>query len=72
MGQQVVIGPQFLTAEKMLRHLRNEAECLEKSVTVSDLKMMLKDRELKASGNKADLLNRLYHHADYFDDDHRK
>lgn len=71
LGRQFVVGPQFLTAEKMLRHLRSEAEGLEKSVTVSDLRAMLKDRNLTASGNKDELLNRLYHHADYFDDDHR-
>mmetsp|Transcript_2342 Transcript_2342/g.4847 ORF Transcript_2342/g.4847 Transcript_2342/m.4847 type:complete len:117 (-) Transcript_2342:1708-2058(-) len=72
LDQQFVIGPQFLTAEKMLRYLRNEAECLEKSATVAELRAMLKDRDLKSSGNRADLLSRLYYAADYFDKDHRK
>lgn len=53
-----------LALEAKLKQLRTQAEGLEHTVTEADLKTVMKKRKLKTTGNKDDLLHRLYSHAE--------
>ena len=65
------IGKTYLAAEQLLRALRSEAKPLEAGVTVVALKEMSKNCGLSATGKKAELLEKIYNHVDYFHSVHR-
>ncbi|CAB9505173.1 expressed unknown protein [Seminavis robusta] len=65
-----MLGQSYLTAEQQLRDLRGEAKPLEAGVTVVALKQMSKNCGLSSTGKKAELIERIYNHVDYFHTDH--
>jgi len=66
------IGENYLEAEQKLRGLRDQAKPLEGVLTVKVLKHLNQTYGLSKTGTKAELLERLYCHVDYFHEDHSK
>lgn len=64
------IGATYVAGKQQLRALRDEAKPLEAGVTVVALKEMSKNCGLSWTGKKAELIEKIYQHVDYFHNDH--